>query len=236
MAKTDTCAFCGTTGTGFKPEHWVSQWISRATIGKNQGVFHHVTGRDPWIGRIVDLTVPHVCPGCNHHWMSDIESRSRDLVLPLIRGAPVTLGKRQQRALATWGFMKLITLELGRPEDESPTYPPAVYRGFCVHKNPPTGCLLSIGYREIPEYPPMFVWWRSRAFTQEVPGFGEAPSYQTTLSVGHLVIEVIGVLHPGVDLHTESDDRLVHIWPIKAEAVDWPPPRRFKGASGTDLL
>src|SRR5437868_6100226 len=118
MPKPDLCAFCGASGTDFKPEHWVPKWISRATIGKNQGILHNSHGREPWLRRMVDLTVPHVCPECNHHWMSDIETRSREAVLPLISGNAAKLDKDRQQRLATWCFMKLITLELGRPEDE----------------------------------------------------------------------------------------------------------------------
>ena len=109
---TDTCVFCGKTGTDFKPEHWVSQWISRADIPKGKGILHFVPGRDPWPSRIVDLTVQHVCNECNHHWMSDIETRTRDIALPLIQGeVELTLTSLQQAQLAAWCFLKVITLD-----------------------------------------------------------------------------------------------------------------------------
>jgi hypothetical protein len=62
------------------------------------------------------------------------------------------------------------------------------------------------------------------------------PGYQTTLSVGHLVIEVVVVLHPRAEVHIQPDDRFVDVWPIRRETVEWPPRRKFKGVSGTELL
>ncbi len=233
---TDTCVFCKTTGTDFKPEHWVSQWISRAVIGKSQGIQHHVPGRDPWVSRIVDLTVPHVCPECNHGWMSDIETRSRNTVLPLIKGKDSTLNRSQQQILATWCFLKILTVELGRPADEAATYPPAIYEGFRVHKRPPGGCLITVGLRQMNEVPPLFVWWRSQAGEQAVPGIGPVPSYRTAITIGHLVIDVIGVLHPWAQLQVESDDRLVQVWPVESESLDWPPVLPFKGIVNDDLV
>jgi hypothetical protein len=236
MAKPDVCAFCARSGTDFKPEHWVPQWVSRVTIGQNQGVLHHTRGRQPWFRRIVDLTVPHVCPECNHHWMSDIETRSRNLVLPLIEGQAATLPKAQQEQLATWCFMKLITLELGRPANEPATYPPPVYQGFRIFRQPPNGCVLSVGVREMNDVPPMFVWWRSQAGQQEVPEVGTLPSYRTTLTIGHLVIDVVGLVHPDVAVTTEPDERFVQVWPVCFETLEWPPTRSFKGIVNSDLI
>lgn len=204
-------------------------------MGKNQRVLHNVPGRDPWFGTFVDLTVEHVCSECNQHWMSDIETNSRDLVLPLVQGKSAVLGEVEQRTLATWCFMKLISLELGRSAEQLPTYPPPVYQGFYAFKHPPTGCLISIGFREMPEIPPSFVWWRSQAGEQAVPGVGPVPSYRTILSIGHLVVDVIGVLHAGAKLLTEQDERFVPIWPIESETIEWPPVNRFNGIVDNDL-
>ncbi len=129
---TDTCVFCGSTGTDFKSEHWVPQWVSRGAIPKGKGILHNVPGRDPWPSKIVDLTVRHVCSECNHHWMSDMESRIRDVALPLTRGEHASLSEPDVQRLAAWGFLKAITLELGRPNEHTPTYPPAIYSGFRV--------------------------------------------------------------------------------------------------------
>ena len=97
---TETCVFCGSEGETFRPEHWIPQWLSRAVVGKRQMVEINEYGRDtPRYARAFELTVPRVCADCNHHWMSDMESRTRDLALPLIRGDEKTsLNTKEQWA------------------------------------------------------------------------------------------------------------------------------------------
>jgi hypothetical protein len=235
----DTCVFCGAVGTNFKPEHWVPQWVSRASIPKGKGILHLVKDRDPWPHRLVDLTVRHVCPDCNHHWMSDIESQSRSVVLPLIQGAEdITLDERAQRQLATWCFLKVITLELGRPADEPTTYPPTIYEGFKAYKHPSTTCLITIGFREMSNAVPVFVWFKSQAQTHHTgPLVGDVPGYRTTLTIGHLVLDVIGLLDPRTKpVMEDSDDRLLTIWPVQPGGVNWPPSKRFSGIANDDLV
>jgi hypothetical protein len=59
----------------------------------------------------------------------------------------------------------------------------------------------------------MFLWWRSQAGEHDVPGAGPVPSYRTTLTIGHLVMDVIGLIHPQVAVMTELDERFIQIWP-----------------------
>lgn len=234
----DTCAFCGTTGTDFRPEHWVSQWISRATIPRGKGILHRGPGGEPWLNRIVDLTVDHVCPDCNHHWMSDIETNSRGLVLPLIEGemAPKTFNAAEMQQIATWCFMKALTLELGRPPEQPRTYPDVLYSGFRKHKTPPHGCLVSIGVRDIPEDPPTFVWFKSEGRVHHaVPGMGDLAGYRTALAIKHLVFDVIGVIAPAPIHVNDFDQRFFQIWPITSD-LDWPPPVHFAGIANNDLI
>lgn len=232
----DTCVFCEQRGEDFPPEHWTSQWISRATIPEGKGVEHHVPGRDPWVHSAMDLTVEHVCPDCNHHWMSDIESAARDIALPLIEGGltPRTFTSRQRKRLAIWSFMKLITLELGRPPYERATYPPEMYTGFKRFLQPPAGCVILIGHRELHGDPPLFLWFRSQGQEQET-NVGGLPGFRSMLTIKHLVVDMVGVFHaPAIQLE-DSDDRLIEIWPERGDAV-WPPPAHFTRVRGNDLV
>jgi hypothetical protein len=229
----DECVFCAATAPRFDPEHWVSKWISKAEVGKNQRIMNVAPGRDPWIAKIVELTVQHICEDCNNHWMSDMESQTRDIALPLIRGERTTLDLRQQTKLATWCFLKVITLELGRPEDEQRSYPPFVYEGFHEHMRPPAGCVIAIGLRERSD-DGLFVWWRSGAGEVAVPGLGKRASYRTALTIGHLVIETLGVLSGRVNPILEDDDRLVRIFPVTGP-VAWPPEAAYTRVVDNDL-
>lgn len=233
----DTCVFCGAIGTNWEPEHWVSQWISRARIPKGKGIQHHVPGRDPWASRYVDLTVPHICPDCNHHWLSDMESRVRDIALPLIEGdaAPRILTEKDQERLAAWCFLKTISVDLGRPLYEKRTYTDAIYTGFKRFKMPPQGCLISIGFREMPEDPPMFVWFRTQRENHPDPFLGDLRGYRAAFAIEHLVIDVIGVFAASAVQVHDADQRLMQIWPVKAD-LGYPPALRFKGVVNDDLV
>jgi hypothetical protein len=230
----DTCIFCGRAGDDFKPEHWVSQWISRSVIPPHKRVVHHVPGRDPWVRNLFDLTVKHVCTDCNHHWMSDIESRARPIALALIRGVEERkLTAPEQRHLATWCFLKAVTAELGRPPDERPTYPTWIYEGLRQHQHPPHVCLVTVGLRDNLGDPELFVWWKSEGRQYTLGGTRVADGYRTAIAIGHLVIDVIGVLAPA-KLEVEDDGRLLRIWPVSGP-LDWPPPERFKAVINDDL-
>ena len=130
----ETCIFCGRErgeAEMWPPEHWVSQWISRATIGPSQVVQIHDHGGNVSYSDIYDLTVARVCPECNSGWMSNFETRARRLALPLIKGTRIpTLPEQDQRLLSCWAYLKVITLEIGRPADQVRTYPEHLYRGF----------------------------------------------------------------------------------------------------------
>jgi hypothetical protein len=228
--KDDTCVFCGITGTNFKPEHWVSQWISRAEIGKGQGILHFVPGRDPWPSRIVDLTVEHICDDCNHHWMSDLESQTRDIALPLIRGENSTLGFDQQVKLASWCFLKVITLELGRPNDQAATYDREIYEGFKQHVVPPLSCVITVGKVAPAD---LFVWFDSQRRVHHTgPPVGDVSVYRTTLSIRQLVIDVFGAYIVPANVQGDGDPRWLQIWPPSTQPRDWPPAGEFSIVDG----
>lgn len=231
----DNCVFCESEGE-FPLEHWVPKWISRAVIEPNQIFEHHNQLGDVWYDRVMDMTVPHVCPTCNHGWMSNIETRARRVALPLIKGEGViSLPEPDQRVLASWCFMKVISLEIGRPPDQPRTYPDYIYTGFRKFRYPPgTSCVVSVGIRDMPSGDP-YAWFRSEGNKHTFPILGETPGYRTALVVGHLVIDVFGVLDPRAELHLEDDDpRLTRIWPVTKRPVTLAP-ERFKDLRSAGL-
>jgi hypothetical protein len=169
--------------------------------------------------------------------MSDIETRTRDIALPLIQGRTgLALSRKDQEQLAAWCFLKAITLELGRPDAHTPTYPSFVYTGFRQHRQPPRACLITVGHREMPEDPPLFVWFKSQGEKHALPDGRDLAGYRMALSIGHFVVEVFGVLGRAV-VAAEDDPRFVQVWPVGiADSLDWPPPAAFKGIVGNNLV
>lgn len=170
--------------------------------------------------------------------MSDIETRARDIALPLIRGdeTPRTFTAKQQELLATWCFLKAITLELGRPAYEVKTHPREMYTGLKKFGHPPNGSLITVGLRDMPEDPPIFVWFKSEGRQHTLPGVGHVGGYRTALTINHLVIDIVGIFIAAPLEMDNTDNRAVQIWPAVTEPLNWPPPVWFKGIVNNDLV
>lgn len=238
MPRTDTCAFCGYTGTNFDPEHWAPQWLSRELIPRlGSGVVHNLPDRPSWEARLFEITLPHVCRPCNGGWLSDLESNAKPHVLPFILGnSPEPMTERGMRLVASWCYLKAISLELGRSPEHRPTHEGSVYRDFKDSELPSLSCSLALGYREIKETKPVFVWWSSQGRALEVrggpPGVESLMGYHTTALFGYLVIDLAGTSVP-VNLDMDHGEGFHVLWPTipRGGTFPWPPDHRFSGIS-----
>jgi hypothetical protein len=243
VAKTDICAFCGYEGTNFDPEHWAPQWLSRALIPRlGSGVVHNLPDLPSWEAKLFEIVLPHVCKTCNGGWLSDLESRAKPHVFPFILGnTPDPPSERGMRLLASWCYLKTISLELGRNPEQRSTHDWSVYRSFKESGVPPhPNCSLALGYREIKETNPVFLWWRSQGgvnFRTGQPGIGPIDGYHTTVLIGHLVIDVFGTGLP-VNLDVEHGDGFHVLWPLAhtGGTFHWPPEKRFAGIKDNELI
>ena len=243
----DTCVFCGRQGDDFDPEHWVPEWLNRKLFPEyGTGVRHNLPDKS-WDADAFELTCEHVCTDCNRHFLSNIESKAARFVFPLVMGTPnkETISADGLRHVARWGYLKTISLELTRPPDHVPTHDVSVYENFRRTKWPPLpGCSLALGVRDIgpEEHQPVFLWFQSQgghSYTGSPPHSEfTTEGYRTTLLVGHVVFDVIGLRDPGElppDIH---GDAYVPLWPDPAARggrFTWPPRRRFRWREGLEL-
>lgn len=227
----ETCIFCeAEVDETCPPEHWIPKWVSRAVVGPTQVVEHHLTWQDePWHAPIFDVTIPRVCQTCNNHWMSNIETRVSKIALPLIVGDDKrSLSKDEQQRIAVWAFLKAITSEIPRPHDQAQTYPEGLYPVFKEVRRPPHACAILLGGRELDTTAPVlpYAWCRSEGKTYPHPEYGQVSGYRTAFSIGHLVLDVLGLLASVPMTLQHEDDRLVRIWPV--ESVVEVPTKRFR--------
>lgn len=195
-------------------------------------VEHNEYGSDePRYARMFDLTVNRVCQECNNHWMSDLESQTRDLALTLIQGEMELLNTHQQRRFAIWCFLKVLSLELGRPAEHEPSFPDEMYAGFHRFRHPPvSSCAVLVGRRNLGAHDQSipYVWFYSQGTQHSFPGVGDVRGYRTALAIGHLVVDVLGVF-ANAQLHVEeADARLIRIWPTSDRSINLPA-ERFEG-------
>jgi hypothetical protein len=241
VARTDTCAFCGYAGTNFDPEHWIPRWLSRELIpGLASGVIHNMPGLPSWEAKLFEIVLPHVCKTCNGGWLSDLESDAKPYVLPFILGNSVPMTEQGMRLVASWCYFKAISLELGRPSEHRPTHDWSVYRNFKASGVPPyPNCSLALGYRQIEETSPIWVWWRSRglSFTSGQSGVPSIDGYRTTILIGYLVADAIGAALP-VEVDIEHPEGFHVLWPLARTGgtFSWPPEKRFTGIKDNELI
>lgn len=235
----DTCWFCGATGS-FDPEHWIPQWLFRALKPMISGDITHSDslGRK-WLKKEFDFTVKHVCDDCNGTWMSDIETRARNPVLSLVLGNEPPTSKRDQLALATWCFLKALSVEIGRPAEHTPTFPPGIYPAFRQEKRPPpTSCAIFLGRRsEIPRSNPTYIWFGTQG--GKLPAGPEGilfDYYKARILIGHFVMEVSGLIAP-VKLQVDTDEWHVVLWPeLPGNGIVWPPARQYIDVVNNELI
>jgi hypothetical protein len=233
----DTCVYCGVKGSNFVPEHWVPKWLSRALVPKRLGGVIHFAPDAPSFGiqaRGFEHTVRHVCTTCNNGWLSTIESQAKRHVLPFVLG---TAGARTMTAaglehVARWGYLKAISLELGRPNDLTQLHSAQIYADFRREKQPPfPNCSLALGVRDFGDEPhPIFVWWESHSIDMETePPFSmRFTGYQTVLIIGCVVVSVIGTQIP-VTPDVDHGQGFNVLWPTipNGGEFQWPPKHRF---------
>lgn len=210
------------------------QWFNREVFPARSpgGVRHTLYDGTTWESERFDLSVDHVCRTCNNGWLSRLESRCKPHVLPLLLGQSGPRLQHEWDLIASWCYLKVISLELGRPAEHRPTHPHATYAAFKATEKPPyPNCSLALGYNEIVDTSPTFIWFESSGqrlhATPTTPG---GHGYHTTLVIGHLVIDAFGFDVPGKLNVNHGDPRLHKLWPLLIDGgtFTWPPPASFQ--------
>lgn len=202
----------------------------------------HAPGRalKRWEMKGLDITVRHFCKRCNNAWMSGLEAKAKPLLIPMILGQnlPVALSLGSQRTLACWAYKTALVADFHLREaepEEDPPIPISAYRSFYRSRVPPkrhaaiwTGAYVN---------PPWTVWARRVVHTieysprlrqKDVPS-SQAGVYAITISLGHLVFQVVGRLS-GLRIPHFSDSKsagLLRVWPISSGAISWPGAMRY---------
>ena len=230
MAQTrPTCKFCGTPGSS--KEDIVAKWIGRLlSEGAPPGthyVFHH-RSTHPDIGipdQAKTANLPAVltrafCEPCNNGWMSELETRVRPILEPLILGKPRTLSKEDQATLAFWATKTLLGFQAredagttwARPEEYTELYAlqaalpkSQVWLGASEHMG-------DVARHYAHDYR------LNESERDQIDGFGAG------LTIGHAVFYfAIGYTAPlGLRLRYDAALALKQIWPSTRDELHWP--------------
>ena len=106
------CLFCDNDAD--TREHVWSQWIlERVWQPKRNPTMYGIAGKRDlhWSGPRPELRIRCVCGGCNHGWMSNLESAAIPLISPLIHDISVPLDATQQWIIAIWVVKTAMVME-----------------------------------------------------------------------------------------------------------------------------
>ena len=186
--------------------------------------------------------VRFVCRACNNGWMSDLESRSKPVIEPVLGDVVQVLNAKDQRTLAVWAVKTAMVYEALRLNQpwvftqgerellrESWLLPPRtkVWIAKCV--NLPGPCCAA-----------------SDLFSKRPASSDQERAHVTTMAFGPLAIQVVNFRLPYVipdSTDITADLRpgpwrltAAQVWPSLWPLMPWPPPIGLMGQTGFDVF
>jgi len=173
----------------------------------------------------LDIVVKSVCVRCNTGWLSDLESRTGDLLTTAIQGNRVVFLPEDQHLAATWATKTALLLELALEGPRGTAYSPADNAAWLyAHGEPPPGTEVWVG--AVGPALTGHVWLSSSTgFRRADDGSEELHAYLSAMAIGHLLFQVFGE-DIGSDMQIKlgpiPKTFLKQIWPVSADRVLWP--------------
>jgi hypothetical protein len=219
------CVWCGDTPT--TKEHVFPQSLLEVIPGRGRIMHSWMAspGRRPetrgWIADTFTFKASVVCQDrCNGGWMARLDERARPFLKPMIRGRNQTLFPEGAQIIAYWALKTVMMIDLAQ-ETKYQTVPETNYSALFAAKDvlPGTSVWLgtcSYGAGALARYRTLYFDFNGT----RVGGFG------ATLSLGHLVVEVIRVENRGEwasRVVGKLREALRPLWPYLG-VVKWPTP------------
>lgn len=239
MSSNVPCIFCNHRKPG-SDEDIIPQWLDNELGPTGQITTDFVTvmpgqpaqSRQRVSGNLATLKLTRVCRDCNTQWMSNLENKTKPLLIPLIRGNSRSLDESEQRQIAAWCQLKALTLDAYYQK----TYggfqflPARVAHEFGQLSQPLATSTVNLGRYLPPAKGVMLPWARCMKST---PPTDQAPRLDVvivTFGFGHLAIQVsIGEWHepfpyrPLYNLATPVGAPVTQqCWPTLTNDLQWP--------------
>jgi len=175
--------------------------------------------------------VKWVCRKCNNGWMSDLQKLAKPILLPLIQGESFLLTPKQQKIVAAWCTMSVMTSDFFQPDRQAISQQDRDY--FRANLLPPPDTWkIWIGRYERQKWVGNWVKNALPIPCEEDPvqftadGFPRPNTQTTTLVFGQLYVHVFSCPHPGivakVSASSKGIEKVAQIWPVREHFIAWP--------------
>lgn len=186
--KARRCVFCGAR-RALTIEHAWPEWIVERW---GRGDYHHVHRTEA--GAFREYSAPNlavrvrrVCKVCNHGWMSDLENKSKRLLIWLMELRSLHLSTEDQNLVALWATKTAMMLGFTHPTRRS--IADADYHHLYEHQQPPPFTHVWIARYGGSEPDPFY---RHHGLQFDSPSGRRGTGYGATMCLEHLVLRVFG--------------------------------------------
>ncbi len=238
-----SCMFC--SGRVSSNEDAWPLWLLRQIGANKPGEVNAERGREgprSWRLARAGVLIRCVCRGCNNGWMSQLETRAKPVIEPLLDDAAVVLSADDQTTLAIWAIKSAMVYEGLRLNQswvftheertrlrESLTLPPRtkVWIAKCVDPPGPYCAASDLS---------------GKAYASGHP----VRAYVTTMAFGPLAIQVVNfrlasVIPLSVDITVDLgagpwDSLATQVWPDPRHQVSWPATMGLAGEAGLEAF
>jgi hypothetical protein len=231
------CIFCLARGMTY--EHVWPDWLKRyvpktipkhgqfiAEISKDRSTFS--SSIKTWAGDPQSRRLPVVCGRCNGGWMKDLQDAAKPILEPILAGKPALITPYQQKLMAAWAAMCVMTGEYYSPEFASIPFSDRDY--LRLYREPPKDWRIWIGRYLRGRWAGYWIH-HSVPLVEDIPEGGRdavlPPNTQTTtFIVGQIYIHAFSSALPNITnkwrLDLQGPTILAQLWPIKEGFITWP--------------
>ncbi|HEU0249726.1 MAG TPA: hypothetical protein VFR48_03280 [Solirubrobacteraceae bacterium] len=188
--------------------------------------------------KAIEITTDAVCPDCNHHWMSDLETWASPLLKPMLKGETQGLSVEQQVLVAQWATKTAMALDQTYPIEER-VFSLAQCKQLMDGKLPPPGFGIQLA-RYVGDGD-FLAMGHNDLYRRAIPvgtSPGSPDGHRTAIRIDQLIFEVNVTSDAHLDLRAAQVDvreLILPIWP-SVNPIAWPPRIVMSDATWTSFM
>jgi hypothetical protein len=189
---------------------------------KTQVVSHVLKSRH---GHTANKKVYVVCQQCNNTWMSQMEGRAKNILIPLMKGDLIDLDAPSQKTLAEWIVLKILVGD--NHQRTSSVFQKDHLVAFKATREIPLCMNIWVGRTVDESCKSVFLKHAALLGSpeQRPPNGGRKNTQTTAIGIGQLFIFSMSCITEEIDLNKllVVGNALVRLWPPIDDPLVWPP-------------